>query len=173
MRAWVLSMALCCTLPAGAWAQVLKCTDAATGAVVYTDGTCAGRANSQQLMEKPTPAQLAELDAQAQRARAELAASGVRHARELEAERWQSQSRPVALAPGPAVDGCTQARHALEAVANYKYVTPQQSAERMAEAQRWQDQACAGRGRNVAVRYVRRVQPAAAVRHVARRTAVR
>jgi hypothetical protein len=79
----------------------------------------------------------------------------------------------MAALPGYPVDGCTQARRTLEAVADYKYVTPQQSAERLAEAERWQDEACAGPGRNVAVRYVRRVQPATAVHHVARRTAVR
>lgn len=135
--------------------------------MVYTDGACGGRAVGQQLMEKPTPAQLAEQEAQAQRARAELAAERWRQAQ------LQPPWRPVAVVPTPAVDGCTQAQRALEAAANDKYVTPQQSAERVAEAQRRQDQACAGPGRNVAVRYVRRVLPTTVVRRVAGRTTIR
>jgi len=53
----LLGLCVAC-LGAGAQAQVVRCTDAATGKVTYTDGSCAGGATAREVEARKTPEQI-------------------------------------------------------------------------------------------------------------------
>lgn len=131
---------LACGLPPlAAQAQVVKCTDPATGQVTYTDDHCAAGATGRHVMDKPSADQLAAREAEAERARLAQAIDQAQR----EAMR---PSTPYYYPPAPApsqASNCAQARSSLDAASNYKYVTPQASATLVAQAQQRVDTACA------------------------------
>lgn len=95
-------------LGAMASAQVVRCTDARTGAVTYTDGTCHPAAQAREVQARQAPEEIAQERAQAAQALAEKqqrldteAAAQEREA-ERQAQRQRDQAARAAAAPSAA-----------------------------------------------------------------------
>lgn len=147
----------CCLLPVAVQAQVVRCTDPATGSVTYTDDRCVAGEPGRHVLDKPSAAQLAAREAEAERARQVLAEE---RAQRAAVQPYTRPYTPYAAVPSQAA-GCAQARSNLEAASNYKYITPQASAALVGQAQQRVDAACREPAPRVHV--VRRVVPAPAV----------
>jgi len=105
-------MALACAA-ASAPAQVVRCTDAATGQVTYTDGPCRRGDAAREVAPRKTPEEL-------QREREQAAEALARkHERQLHEERLRAQAVPDAATPPPPPDParspqCLRARQQLQ-----------------------------------------------------------
>ena len=104
----LLSLAMAALLgwAAPACAQVVRCSDARTGAVTYTDGTCPSASRAQEVQARQTPEEIAQERAQAAQALAEKqqrqqiqAAADEREA-QRQAQRQREQAERAA-APTP------------------------------------------------------------------------
>lgn len=135
---------------APASAQVMRCTDARTGKVTYTDAACDSGAQSREVQPRQSPEELARERAQsqeaAQRMRERLAAEQAA-AQEREALEAARQEREARRAPSTtdyaASPACASARRALEAVAGRSSATLEDSA-RLDAAQRQMELSCLG-----------------------------
>lgn len=159
LHRWALRLgaALCCTcvamvLPLPAQAQVLRCTDARTGKVTYTDGACDAGDRSHEVEARKSAEALARERAAseeaAQRMRERLAADAdaaerreEREAKRARDERRARQGAPLDYANSAA---CTNARRQLSAAAAGSARTPEEQAARLEAAQRQMDFSCLG-----------------------------
>lgn len=131
-------------------AQVMRCTDARTGKVTYTDSSCESGTQSREVQPRQSPEELARERAQSQEAAqrmrerlaAEQAASQEREA--LEAARQEREARRAPSATDYAASpACGNARRALEAVAGRSSATLEDTA-RLEAAQRQMELSCLG-----------------------------
>ena len=134
---------------AAATAQVVRCTDARTGAVTYTDGECAAGTRPREVQARQTPEAIAQERAQAAQALAErqqrLQAEAL--AQQLEGERQAQRQRDQAAraaAPTPAQayarsPECARSRRNFDLAASsassarYAANAPLQAAQRQME----------------------------------------
>lgn len=88
---------------ASAGAQVQRCTDARTGQVTYTDGSCASGQRGAEVLPALTPAEKAAQDAQYQAAQERWQAEHARTQalRQLEADKAAAQAAAAAAARPP------------------------------------------------------------------------
>lgn len=134
----------------GAQAQVIRCTDPATGKVSYTDGKCASGTQGQEIEARKSPEQI-----QAEREQAAEAVARRRERLMLEAEQARVDERqlresqraeqPAAQRslPDPAQSqACMQARRQLEEVQSTLGRGMYDEAQRLDQANRQVDQAC-------------------------------
>lgn len=133
-----------------AQAQVIRCTDLATGKVTYTDGACESRESACEVEARKSEQALARERAEAaqaqQRLRERLAATAeaerLREEREeRELRRAQRQGAQADPARSPA---CAQARAVLQDVAAADARIPDASSARLDAAQREMELACLG-----------------------------
>mgnify|MGYP003596957738 CR=1 FL=1 len=80
--------------PLGAQAQVIRCTDAATGKVTYTDGKCASGATEREVEARKTPQEI-------QQEREEAAEALARKQQRLQAEATAAEAESRRNAPRP------------------------------------------------------------------------
>lgn len=107
---WVLALAALCALAAPAQGQVLRCTDARTGAVSYTDGSCDTGRKAVEVLPARSPQALA-LE------REEAAQAIARKEQRLREEAATAALSPPPVAPPPAPNEtprCGQSRQQLQ-----------------------------------------------------------
>lgn len=136
-----------------AQAQVVRCTDARTGKVTYTDVGCDVGQRSTQVEARKTEQELANEREQAaealeqKRLRQEAKAEADQRQLEreaLQAQRDQNRQRPASSADFANSRACADARRALNAAASYLARTPEEQATRIDAAQQQMDFACLG-----------------------------
>lgn len=129
-------------------AQVLRCTDARTGKVTYTDSACDIGTRSQEVQPRKSPEELAQERAQgeeaAQRMRERLAAEAVaaQQARDERKARHDQQGTSAADYANSAA--CANARRALNAVAASAQRSSEDQSAQLDTAQRQMDFSCLG-----------------------------
>ena len=142
-------------LALGAQAQVVRCTDARTGQVTYTDGSCAGGSAAREVESRKTPqdialerAQAAEaLERKQQRLETEALAAQTDALRNAERDRSRA-AQAAATAPQPQdyarSAACVRSRRNLDIVANSIMRSARDQAVQMAAAQQQADLDCLG-----------------------------
>lgn len=153
--------AICLLAAAGAGlghdaqAQVMRCTDARTGRVTYTDGACPGQATAREVEPRKTPQELqlerqqaAEaLERKQQRLESEAAAAALQAQRDADRERAQA-ARVAARQPQPhdyaRSPECARSRRALDIVASGIARSTYEQELRMEAAQQQVDLDCLG-----------------------------
>lgn len=140
---------------AGAQAQVVRCTDARTGKVTYTDGVCQGGAAAREVEPRKSPAELQrerELAAEAlerkqQRLQAEATAAETDALRNAERDRARA-AQAAAAAPQPQdyarSPECARSRRNLDMVASGLSRSTYEQELRLEAAQRQVDLDCLG-----------------------------
>lgn len=152
---WRMGAALCCACAAlalPAQAQVLRCTDAHTGKVTYTDLACDAGDRSHEVEARKSEEELARERAAseeaAQRLRERLAAEAEaterREAREAQKARDEQRARQSAPLDYANSAACANARRQLNSVAGSIARTAQEQAARLEAAQRQMDFSCLG-----------------------------
>ncbi|MCW5290679.1 DUF4124 domain-containing protein [Verminephrobacter aporrectodeae subsp. tuberculatae] len=127
----------------GAQAQVLRCTDAGTGRVTYTDGHCAHGSTAQEVQARRTPEEIQlenERAAQAlareqQRLQAEAAEAAANDARRAANKPKEDPSRSPE---------CASSRRKLDAALGDSGAAPEEQGLRAAAAQKQVDLDCLG-----------------------------
>ncbi len=147
---------LCAVVIAGgAQAQVLRCTDARTGKVTYTDGSCEGgtaarevearKTPEERLLERELAAEALERKQQRQQAEATAAETDARRAAERDRAR---AAQAAAAAPQPQdyarSPECARSRRNLEGVAAGLSRSTYEQELRLEAAQRQVDLDCLG-----------------------------
>lgn len=142
-------------LGTGASAQVVRCTDARTGQVTYTDGTCTGGATAREVEARKTPDEIQqerELAAQAlerkqQRLQAEATAAETDARRNAERDRARA-AQAAAATPQPQdyarSPDCARSRRNLDMVAAGLSRSTYEQELRLEAAQRQVDLDCLG-----------------------------
>ena len=138
-----------------AQAQVVRCTDARTGKVTYTDGACAGDATAREVEPRKSPAEL-QLDRQLaaealerkqQRLQADATAAEIEALRNAERDRARA-ARATAAAPQPQdyarSPECARSRRSLDLVASGLSRSTYEHELRLEAAQRQVDLDCLG-----------------------------
>lgn len=134
-------------------AQVLRCTDARTGKVTYTDSACDSGTQSREVQPRKSPEELAQERAQgeeaAQRMRerlaAEAAATQQREAQQAREEREARRAqRGTSAADYANSAACANARRALDAVAASVAGSAEDQSARLDTAQRQMELSCLG-----------------------------
>jgi hypothetical protein len=150
-------LVLACTVAAlgGAQAQVMRCTDARTGKVTYTDGACEGNTSAHEVEARKTPQERQlerELAAEAlerkqQRQQAEATAADTDARRAAERDRARA-AQAAAAAPQPQdyarSPECARSRRNLDAVAAGISRSTHEHEMRLEAAQRQMDLDCLG-----------------------------
>lgn len=167
-RAWVLVAASALCL--GAQAQVVRCTDARTGQVTYTDGACtpgaaarevAPRKSAEDILQERQQAAQA-LEQKQQRLQTEALAAQRDAAREAQRQ-YDSAQSGAAGRPAPQdyarSAACAQSRRNLDVVASSNTLTPPERRARLDAAQRQMDLDCLGPEGYAAVERARAAQP--------------
>ena len=138
-----------------AQAQVVRCTDARTGKVTYTDGACASGTTAHEVEPRKTPEELQRerdlaseaLERKQQRLQAEAEAERTEALRSAERDRAQA-ARAAAAAPQPQdyarSPECARSRRRLDIVASGLARTPYEQDARLEAAQRQVDLDCLG-----------------------------
>lgn len=147
------SLAACAALVClAAPAQVLRCTDARTGQVTYTDGACAGSASVREVEPRRTPQEIQQERQQAaealERKQQQLDAEARQSAADREARRERDKAARAAQQPLRGQDyarsaECARSRRNLDVVASSVAGTYDQS-QRVETAQRQVDLDCLG-----------------------------
>lgn len=151
-QATLLTALLACAA-GGVSAQVVRCTDARTGRVTYTNGSCGAGENRVQVQEAPSAEEL-------QRDRAQAAAAIERKNQQMASEESERRSREqqrerereareraqARQAPSGSVDSpaCQQARRRLDAILAEASPDPATWGSRSQAAQRQMEMACLG-----------------------------
>lgn len=142
-------------LMAGAHAQVVRCTDARTGKVTYTDGACAAGAAAREVEPRKSPEELQlerELAAEAlerkqQRQQAETSAAEAETLRNVERDRARA-AQVAAAAPQPQDYArsaeCARSRRNLDIVTSSVARSTYEQELRAEAAQRQMDLDCLG-----------------------------
>lgn len=132
---------------------MLRCTDARTGKVTYTDGACNTGSQTQEVQARKSPEELARERAQgeeaAQRMRERLATEATaaqdREARLARQEREERRAqRDSSAADYASSADCANARRALDAVAASVARSGEDGSARLDAAQRQMDFSCLG-----------------------------
>lgn len=140
-RSLAVALGLLCMLGAPAHAQVLRCTDARTGAISYTDGACDTGLQAREVL----PLRSAE-DIARERA---LAAQALAR----KEQRLRDAAASAALRPAPAVEvpagpaespRCAQSRQQLQGLLAHTSNASASDAQRFAAAQRQLELDCLG-----------------------------
>lgn len=154
--AWLCAAGFALGLAPQAQGQVLRCTDAATGQVTYTDGACAQGNRAHELQARKSAQQLEQERAQAAAALArmdlELRLQAESRARELAEEQARrddaarrERERSASAPPDPARSAeCASARSRLDAVLREPGAGSLEHSLRADAAQRQADLACLG-----------------------------
>lgn len=138
-----------------AQAQVVRCTDARSGKVTYTDGACDSGSAARQVEPRKTPQDIAQERAQAaealerkqQRLQAEALAAQTEALRNAERDRARAAQADAAAprstdyARSPE---CARSRRQLDTVASGLSRSPREQAVRLAAAQQQVDLDCLG-----------------------------
>lgn len=136
-----------------AHAQVIRCTDARSGKVTYTDTACDAGQRSTQVQARKTEEELAlereqaaaALEHKRERQQAEAQAQQRQLEREvLQAQRDEQLRRPPSAADYANSRACADARRALHAAANNVARTTEEQLTRVDAAQQQMDFACLG-----------------------------
>lgn len=106
----LLSLALASLCSCAASAQIVRCTDARTGAVTYTDGDCATGTRAREVQARQSPEAIAQERAQAaqaltqkqQRLQTEAAAQQLEDKRQAQRQRDQAARAAAAQTPAQA-----------------------------------------------------------------------
>lgn len=171
--AFAVGMGLRAALLAAGWlflataapAQVLRCTDAKTGEVTYTNGRCISGEASVQVQPASSPEQIARERAQAaaalERSKAEMARD---EAQRQEREKREEQERRQQLAAARAASGgnspaCRQARQRFDAILAETPPDPATWGERSQAAQQQMEMACLGPEAYSQLQQTRALQP--------------
>jgi hypothetical protein len=157
-------------LGAAAHAQVVRCTDARTGKVTYTDGTCASGAAVREVEARKTPAEIqlereqaAEaLERKQQRQQAEAEAAEAEAQRQADLNRARA-AQAAAAAPQPQdyarSPECARSRRNLDIVASGIARSTYEQEVRLEAAQRQVDMDCLGPAGYAEVEKARAAQP--------------
>ena len=160
--------ALC--LGSSAQAQVVRCTDARTGKVTYTDGACASDSAAREVEARKTPAEIqlerdlaAEaLERKQQRQQAETAAAEADARRNADLDRARA-AQAAAAAPQPhdyaRSPECARSRRNLDIVAAGVARSTYEQEMRLEAAQRQVDMDCLGPAGYAEVEKARAQQP--------------
>ncbi len=134
-------------------AQVLRCTDARTGQVTYTDGRCERGTEALEVQPRKTPEEIRQereqaaqaLAAQQQRQQADAAAARLDAARDAQQRRDQAE-RAARAGPRDAARSpeCARARRSLDAAASAAAGSPYGHNAQLDAAQRQMDLDCLG-----------------------------
>jgi len=139
----------------GAQAQVVRCTDARTGKVTYTDGSCASGSATHEVEARKSPEELQRereiaaeaLERKQQRLQAEADAEQAEARRSAERDRARA-AQAAATAPQPQDYArsaeCARSRRQLDIVASGLSRTPYEQDARLEAAQRQVDLDCLG-----------------------------
>ena len=142
-------------LGTAAQAQVLRCTDARTGKVTYTDGECSGGTSVREVEARKTPQELQQerelaaeaLERKQQRLQAESAAVELDARRAAERDRAKA-AQAAAAAPQPQdyarSPECARSRRNLDLVASGLSRSTYEQDVRLEAAQRQVDMDCLG-----------------------------
>lgn len=142
-------------LATGAQAQVVRCTDARTGKVTYTDGACTGGSSAQEIVPRKTPEELQQerdqaaqaLERKQQRLQAETAAAQAEASRNAERDRARA-AQAAATAPQPQdyarSPECARSRRNFEMVTSGISRSTYEQDVRVEAAQRQMDLDCLG-----------------------------
>ena len=153
LRWGLLSTALLLSL--SAQAQVVRCTDARTGKVTYTDGSCASGTTAHEVEARKTPAELQQereqaaeaLERKQHRLEAEATAAEQDARRAAEQDRARA-ARTAAAAPQPQdyarSPECARSRRNLDLVASGLSRSTHEQELRLEAAQRQVDMDCLG-----------------------------
>ena len=154
LRWGLLSTALL-LLSLSAQAQVVRCTDARTGKVTYTDGSCASGTTAHEVEARKTPAELQQereqaaeaLERKQHRLEAEATAAEQDARRAAEQDRARA-ARTAAAAPQPQdyarSPECARSRRNLDLVASGLSRSTHEQELRLEAAQRQVDMDCLG-----------------------------
>ena len=132
---------------AAASAQVVRCTDARTGAVTYTDGECTAGTRAREVQARQAPEAIAQERAQAaqalaerqQRLQTEAAAQQLENERQTQRQRDQAARAAAAQTPAQAYAGspeCARSRRNFDLAASsarYEQNARLQAAQRQME----------------------------------------
>lgn len=141
---------------AGAQAQVVRCTDARTGKVTYTDGVCQGGAAAREVEPRKSPAELQQerelaaeaLERKQQRLQAEATAAETDALRNAERDRARAAQAAAAAALQPQdyarSPECARSRRNLDMVASGLSRSTYEQELRLEAAQRQVDLDCLG-----------------------------
>ncbi len=141
-----MALAALCLAAASAHGQVLRCTDARTGAVTYTDGSCDNGRQAEQVLPARSPEALA-------REREEAAQAIARKEQRLR-EEAQAQAAAAASAPTPAqppapaapaeTARCAQSRQQLQSLLARPDRSSSSYGEQLAAARQQMELDCLG-----------------------------
>ncbi|MES2610557.1 MAG: DUF4124 domain-containing protein [Pseudomonadota bacterium] len=150
----------------GAQAQVIRCTDARTGKVTYTDGICSSGEAAREVEPRRTPEEIlldrqlsAEaLDRKQQRLQAEneAAQADAQRAADLQRARAANAPLPQDYARSPE---CARSRRAYDLLAGESPRSTQEHAQRLEAAQRQMDLDCLGPQGYAEIERARAAQP--------------
>lgn len=163
-------LVLClCTLAFGAaaQAQVVRCTDARTGKVTYTDGGCASGSATHEVEARKTPQELQQEREQAAHAleRKQQRLQAEAETEQAQAQRNAERARAAQAATAPQTPDyarsaeCARSRRQLDIVASGLPRTPYEQDARLDAAQRQVDLDCLGPQGYAEVQKARAQQP--------------
>lgn len=161
-------------LPA-AHGQVVRCTDARTGKVTYTDGPCAAGAAAHEVEARKTPEEVQQereqaaqaLERKQERLQAETAAADAQARRD--AERARAAAAPAAQDYARSPE-CARSRRNLDVLAADSSRSTYEQQQRLEAAQRQMDLDCLGPQGYAEVEKARALQPRVVVVPPSRRS---
>jgi multidrug efflux pump subunit AcrA (membrane-fusion protein) len=152
---WLAALALCATAMTPAFAQVIRCTDAKTGQVTYTDGKCAAGTTAREVEAKRSAEDIEQdrkaaeraIELKQQRLQLENANATAQALRDAEQERLRA-ARAAATVPPPKdyarSPECASSRRNLELASSSLSRTTYDQELRIESAQRQMDLDCLG-----------------------------
>jgi hypothetical protein len=141
-HAWGLALAALCLCAAGAHGQVLRCTDARTGAITYTDGSCDNGRQAELVLPARSPEAIA-------REREEAAQAIGRKEQRLREEAATAALNPAPAAPPAPVAAtesarCAQSRRQLQQLLSRPDSSSRSYGEQLAAARQQMELDCLG-----------------------------
>ncbi|WP_240467047.1 MULTISPECIES: DUF4124 domain-containing protein [unclassified Comamonas] len=160
--AW--AAALCLAAPVQA--QVMRCTDAKTGEVTYTNGSCLAGEAAQLVQAPRSPEEIARERAEAaaarERSKAEIARDEAQRRQREEQERKERAAQEKALAQSGNLENtpaCRQARERLNSILAEANPDPATWGERSQAAQQQMEMSCLGAAAYQQLQQTRALQP--------------
>ena len=170
----LITSACLCALALGAQAQVVRCTDARTGQVTYTDGSCASGSAAREVAPRKSREEIAQERAQAaealerkqQRLQTDALAAQTEALQNAERDRARA-AQAAAAAPQPQDYArsaqCARSRRNLDIAAHSITRTAREQAVQVAAAQQQVDMDCLGPQGYAEVARARAQQPSVVV----------
>lgn len=142
LRAWGMALVALCLCTASAHGQVLRCTDARTGAITYTDGSCDSGRQAELVLPARSPEAIA-------REREEAAQAIARKEQQLREEAASAALNPAPAPPAaPAAASesarCAQSRQQLQNLLNRPGSSSSAYGEQLAAARQKMELDCLG-----------------------------